>query len=73
MLVTWINKIACGHSHSGAIDENGKLYMWGANPDTRCFKKIEYYKLSLRPKSIVWPHLIKALEYEKFVDLQLAA
>ena len=47
--------------------------MWGANPDTRCFKKIEYYRLSLRPKSIVRPLLVKALEYEKFVDLQLAA
>jgi len=69
MLVTRLSKIACGHSHSGAIDEGGRLYMWGANPDTRCFRKIEYYKLSLRPKSIVRPTMVKELEYEKFIDL----
>ena len=27
--------IGAGHSHSGAITENGELYMWGCNPDCR--------------------------------------
>jgi alpha-tubulin suppressor-like RCC1 family protein len=31
-----INFIACGHSHSGCLGE-GKLYMWGCNPDARLF------------------------------------
>jgi alpha-tubulin suppressor-like RCC1 family protein len=28
--------ISCGHSHSGCISDK-KLFMWGCNPDARCF------------------------------------
>ena len=31
-----VSSIACGHSHSGCVGE-GSLYMWGCNPDARCF------------------------------------
>ena len=31
-----VSMIACGHSHSGCICDK-KLFMWGCNPDARCF------------------------------------
>jgi alpha-tubulin suppressor-like RCC1 family protein len=31
-----ITQVACGHSHSGCVAE-GRLYMWGCNPDCRLF------------------------------------
>lgn len=30
-----IHSISCGHSHSGAITEEGHLYLWGCNFDFR--------------------------------------
>ena len=47
--------------------------MWGANPDTRCFKKIEYYRLTLRPRSIIIPYLVKDFKMDKFIDLHLGS
>lgn len=31
-----ISNISCGHSHSGCIGDK-KLFMWGCNPDGRCY------------------------------------
>ena len=33
---SFVCHIACGHSHSGCISDK-KLFMWGCNPDSRCF------------------------------------
>ena len=41
--------ISAGVLHSGAITEDGKLYMWGHNPDCRLLKPIKNYKKSGRP------------------------
>jgi hypothetical protein len=40
--------------HSGAVTDEGKVFMWGENPDTRIFKKVENYK-SGNPKKYYWP------------------
>jgi len=39
-----IRSISAGQLHSGAITSEGKLFMWGANPDCRLVKKLEFYK-----------------------------
>jgi Kinesin motor domain/Regulator of chromosome condensation (RCC1) repeat len=33
---TYVSMVSCGHSHSGCIGDK-KAYMWGCNPDARCF------------------------------------
>ena len=33
---TLVTSISCGHSHSGCIGGK-KLFMWGCNPDARCY------------------------------------
>ena len=38
-----IRYISAGQLHSGAITAAGKLFMWGANPDCRLVKKLDYY------------------------------
>eukprot|EP00359_Climacostomum_virens_P006452 CAMPEP_0204902852 /NCGR_PEP_ID=MMETSP1397-20131031/3921_1 /ASSEMBLY_ACC=CAM_ASM_000891 /TAXON_ID=49980 /ORGANISM="Climacostomum Climacostomum virens, Strain Stock W-24" /LENGTH=1040 /DNA_ID=CAMNT_0052071421 /DNA_START=20 /DNA_END=3139 /DNA_ORIENTATION=- len=43
--------IACGHSHSGAISE-GRLYMWGCNPDARLFTETATTQLTPTPVSL---------------------
>jgi alpha-tubulin suppressor-like RCC1 family protein len=34
-----ITSISAGYCHSGAITAEGKVYLWGSNPDGRLFKK----------------------------------
>jgi alpha-tubulin suppressor-like RCC1 family protein len=52
-----IKQISAGQLHSGAVTEEGKLYMWGANPDCRIIRKLEYYTKSGRPKNFCNPQL----------------
>ena len=37
------------------VTAEGKLFMWGANPDCRLVKKLEYYKKSGRTKNFCNP------------------
>ena len=75
LLETRVNKIAAGHSHSGCINDSGMLYTWGANPDARLFRQIQYYQLSLKPKSINKPHLVTGgdMDGETFIDVSMGA
>jgi alpha-tubulin suppressor-like RCC1 family protein len=50
-----IRQISAGYLHSGAVTAEGKLFMWGANPDCRLVKKLEYYKKSGRTKNFCNP------------------
>ena len=50
-----VSKISAGHSHSAMINENGNVYSWGANPDSRLCRKTSYFKLSHRPKNVNKP------------------
>ena len=45
-----VEKISAGYLHSAMINNNGTLFTWGANPDSRLWRKIIYYKLSMRAK-----------------------
>jgi len=39
-------QISAGYLHSGAVGEQGSLFMWGHNPDGRLIKKAERYRRS---------------------------
>lgn len=46
-----VTYIVCGHSHSGAISE-GRLYMWGCNPDARLFAETAATQLAPVPVNL---------------------
>lgn len=50
-----VKKISAGYLHSGILDDRGKLYTWGHNPDCRLFKKIERYKKTNNAKNFALP------------------
>lgn len=55
------------------IDQEGSLYTWGANPDSRLCKQITYYKLSMRPKNFNKPSKCTAIGKDHIVDMSLGA
>jgi alpha-tubulin suppressor-like RCC1 family protein len=56
-----IKHISAGYLHSGAVTTTDKLFMWGANPDCRLVKKLEYYKRSGRTKNYCNPQYCEAM------------
>jgi len=61
--------VSAGYLHSGAITDQGKVFMWGHNPDCRCVKKLEYYKRSGRAKNFATPQFCNDLEGKDMVDI----
>lgn len=59
-----IRHISGGQLHSGAVTASGKLFMWGANPDCRLVKKLQFYKTSGRPRNYCNPQYIEEFAYK---------
>ncbi len=64
-----IRYISAGHLHSGAITHTGKLFTWGANPDCRLVKKLEYYQKSGRTKNYCNPQYCEAMSEKRIVQI----
>eukprot|EP00347_Sterkiella_histriomuscorum_P017345 403349742 len=64
-----IRQISAGYLHSGAVTSDGKLFMWGANPDCRLIKKLDYYKKSGRPKNYCNPQYCDEMSQRKIVQV----
>lgn len=64
-----IRQISAGYLHSGAVTSEGKLFMWGANPDCRLVKKLDYYKKSGRPKNYCNPQYCDEMSQKKIVQV----
>jgi alpha-tubulin suppressor-like RCC1 family protein len=62
-----IRQISCGYLHSGAVTQTGNLFMWGANPDCRLVKKLEYYSRSGRPKNFCIPQYCESMALKRIV------
>lgn len=58
-----IANISAGQLHSGAVTEEGKVFTWGHNPDTRGLRKLQFYKKSKRPKNDLLPKLCEDLAH----------
>ena len=54
--------MSAGFMHSGAITEDGKLYMWGDNQDCRLFRKVQMYKKSGLVRKYAFPKLVDEFE-----------
>jgi alpha-tubulin suppressor-like RCC1 family protein len=62
-----IVQISAGFMHSGAVTEDGELFMWGDNKDNRSFLHVTKYKKSGRIRNHATPQLIKS-----FLGIQIS-
>lgn len=50
-----VTEISAGYMHSAVITQEGGLYMWGDNRDSRIFKQVKTYKNSNRHRNYAVP------------------